>query len=144
MEILGQAWSQEKAQGGEQLGDAYSFLRGETGQVVLKAKVHFIEDAEMDDADIPAKPAYVPIEGSLGIAPAISTSAVVDSSLKGMAVVQLFKLATIKTATCRAAGDHPIITVKYDLEKGVRGIDVGDGKQYEVRTIVSIDYDYPG
>ena len=33
----------------------------------------------------------------------------------------------------------------YGLEKGVRNIDVGDGKQYEVRsTIVSIDYDYPG
>ena len=110
----------------------------------MKAKVHFIEDVEMDDADIPAKPAYVPIEGSLGIAPVISTSAVVDSSLRGMAFVQLFALATIKTATCRAAGNHPIITVKCDLEKGVRGIDVGDGKQYEGRTIVSIDYDYPG
>ena len=81
----------KKLKRGEQLGDAYSFLlRGETGQVVLKVKVHFTEDAEMDDADIPAKPAYVPIEGSLGIAPAISTSTVVGSSLKGMASVQLF------------------------------------------------------
>ena len=32
--------------------DVYSFLRGETGQVVLKVNVHFIEDAEMDDAGI--------------------------------------------------------------------------------------------
>jgi len=113
---------------------------------VLKAKVHFIEDVEMDDADIPAKPAYVPIEDSLGIAPTcnLRTSPVVGSSLKGMAFVQLFKLATIKTAACRAAGNHPIIIVKYDLEKGVRDIDVGDGKQYEVRTTVPIDYDYPG
>jgi hypothetical protein len=78
----------------------------------------------MNDADIPAKPAYVPIEGSLGIAPAISTSTVVGSSLKGMAFVQLFKLATNKTAACRAAGNHLIITVKCDLEKGVRDIDV--------------------
>ena len=76
----------------QRLGDVYSFLRGETGQAVLKAKVHFIEDAEMNDAEIPAKPAYVPIEDSLGIVPAISTSAVVGSSLKGMAFVQLFKL----------------------------------------------------
>ena len=110
----------------------------------MKAKVHFIEDAEINDDNTPAKPAYVPIEDSLGIAPAISTSTVVGSSLKGMAFVQLFKLATIKTAACRAAGNHPIITVKYDLEKGVRDIDVGDGKQYEVRTTVPIGYDYPG
>ena len=74
------------------LGDVYSFLRGETGQAVLKAKVHFIEDVEMNDAEIPAKPAYVPIEDSLDFAPAISTSTVVGSSLKGMAFVQLFKL----------------------------------------------------
>ena len=40
-----------------------------------------------------------------------------------MAFVQLFKLATIKTSACRAAGNHPIITVKYDLEKGVRDIE---------------------
>ena len=84
----------KKPKGKEQLlGDVYSFLRGETGQAVLKDKVHFIEDVEMNDAEIPAKPAYVPIEGSLGIAPAISTSAVVGScSLKGMAFVQLVKL----------------------------------------------------
>ena len=149
----------KKLKGKQQLlGDVYSFLRGETGQAVLKAKVHFIEDVEMNDADIPAKPAYVPIEDSLGIAPAISTSTVVGSSLKGMTFVQLFKLesnngkfvdwewfqATIKKAARRAADNHLIITVKYDLEKGVRDIDVDDGKQYEVRTFVSIDYDYPG
>ena len=58
----------------------------------MKAKVHFIEDVEMNDAEIPAKPTYVPTEDPLGIAPAISTSAVVGSSLKGMAFVQLFKL----------------------------------------------------
>ena len=67
----------KKPKGKQQLlGDVYLFLRGETGQAVLKAKVHFIEDAEMNDAEIPAKPAYVPVEGSLGIAPAINTSAV--------------------------------------------------------------------
>ena len=150
----------KKLKGKQQLlGDAYSFPRGETSQAVLKAKVHFIEDAEMNDAEIPAKPAYVPIEGSLGIAPAISTSAVVGScSLKGMAFVQLFKLerdngkfvdwewfqATIKKAARRAADNHHIITGKCDLEKDVRDIDVDDGKQYEVRTIASIDYDYSG
>ena len=65
----------KKLKGKQQLlGYAYSFLRGETGQAVLKAKVHFIEDAKMNDADIPAKPVYVPTEDSLGIAPAISTS----------------------------------------------------------------------
>ena len=37
-----------------------------------------------------------------------------------------------------------IITGKCDLEKDVRAIGVGDGKQYEVRTIASIDYDYSG
>ena len=107
---------------------------------------------------IPAKPAYVPIEDSLGIAPAISTSTVVGSSLKGMAFVQLFKLernngkfvdwewfhATTKKAARRADDNHLIITGKYDLEKDVRDIDVDDGKQYEIRTIASIDYDYSG
>ena len=148
----------KKLKGKKQLGDVYSFLRGETGQAVLKAKVHFIEDVEMNDTDIPAKPAYVPIEDSLGIAPAINTSTVVGTSLKGMTFVQLFKLesnngkfvdwewfqATIKKASRRADDNHLIITVKYDLEKGVRDIDVDDGKQYEVRTVVSIEYDYPG
>ena len=34
----------KKLKGKQQLlGDAYSFLRGETGQVVLKVKVHFIQ-----------------------------------------------------------------------------------------------------
>ena len=120
--------------------------------------MHFIKDAEMNDDDIPAKPAYVPIEDSLGIAPAISTSTVASSSLKGRAFVQLFKLESnngkfvdwegsrrpLKKAARRAADNHLIVTVKYGLEKGVRNIYVGDGKQYEVRTIVSIDYDYPG
>ena len=112
---MGKAWSQEKAQGRETAQRCLLVPRGETGQVVLKVKVHFTEDAEMDDADILAKPAYVPIEGSLGIAPAISTSTAVGSSLKGMAFVQLFKLASIKRAACHAAGNHPIITVKCDL-----------------------------
>ena len=149
----------KKLKGKQQLlGDVYSFLRGETGQAVLKAKVHFIEDVEMNDAEIPAKPAYVPIEDSLGIAPAISTSTVVGSSLKGMAFVQLFKLernngkfvdwewfqAAIKKAARRAADNHLIITGKCDLEKDVRDIDVDDGKQYEVRTIASIDYNHSG
>ena len=137
MEILEQAWSQEKAQGGEQLGDAYSFLRGETGQVVLKAKVHFIEDAEMDDADIPAKPAYVPIEYSLGTAPAISTSTVVGSSLKGMAFVQLFKLATIPSSQSSATWRRVCVTLTLVMESSTRYV-----LSYRSITIIRVDSSY--
>ena len=54
-----------------------------------------------------------------------------------------FQAITKKTAR-RAADNHLTITGKYDLEKDVRDIDVDDGKQYEVCTIVSIDYGYSG
>ena len=127
-------------------------MRGEAGESVLKANIHYIEDHEIEEADIPAKPVYVPIEDSISVAPAINTSTVVGTSLKGMTLVQLFKLtsvndkfvdwewftATIKKAVRRSSDNHLIITVKYELEKGVRDIDVDDGKKYEVcRIIVS-------
>ena len=59
-----------------------------------QANIHYIEDHEIEEADIPAKPVYVPIEDSISIAPAINTATVDVSSLKGMALVQLFKLTS--------------------------------------------------
>ena len=136
----------KKLKGKKELSDVFTFLRGESGQAVLKAKIHHIEDHEIEEADIPDKPSYVPIEDSISIAPAINTATVAPTSLKGMNFAQLFTLrssndkfvdwewtqATIKKAVRRKSDKHLIITVKYDLEKGVRDIDVDDGKKYEV------------
>lgn len=149
MNAQGNRGVKKKLKGNKQIGDVYSFLRGESGQAVLKVKVHHIEDVELEDDEIPPKPEYVPIEDSLGIAPAINTSTVIGSSLKGMTLVQLFKMeskngkfvdwewfqAKIKKASRRPSDNHLIITVKYDLEKGVRDIDVDDGLEYQASQI---------